>query len=113
MSRLIAGTIGFFLFGVIVAEIINNFDLFDFKLKVYWAAVPLAVGFLFHELIIKNLEHRLNTSIEDTIRYKKIIAVYYAFLWIIGLCALLATPFLWWGLIKGLAILANEGKLVF
>ena len=113
MFRLIAGMIGLFLFGVILAEVLNNFELFDFRVNVFFVALPLSLGFWFHESIIKKLEANLNSSPGDEIKYRKFIGIYYKILWLFGLIVLLGTPFLWWGAIMKLAKLANEGKLSF
>ena len=43
MSRLIAGLIGWFGLGVIITEIPNNFNLFNFRLKVHFVAVPIVL----------------------------------------------------------------------
>ena len=113
MLRLIAGTTGAFLFGIIIAEIMNHFGSFDFKLPVLLIAAPLSLGFLFHELIIKRLVDKQNSSTHDESRFQKAITIYYTVLWIIGILAVLGIPFLWWGVIKKLAVLANEGKQFF
>ena len=101
MSRLIAGVIAWFGLGVIITEILNNFNLFDFRLKVHFVAVPILLIFLLSELVKNYFKHQ------------RIITIYNLFLGLIGLIFLLSIPFLWWGVIKKLSMLANEGKKVF
>jgi len=108
MSRLIAGLIAWLGLGVIITEILNNFNLFDFRLKVHFVAGPILLIFLLSQLILKHFENKANSSIDDENKYQRIINIYYLFLGLIGLCFLLSIPFLWWGVIKKLAISANE-----
>ena len=105
--------IGWFLFGVILAEIINNLDLLELRFNVFFVAIPLPLAFLFHELVMKPLEHKVNSSGNGEAKYLKIISIYHLFLWMLGICLLLSIPFQWWEMIKKLAILANEGKKIF
>ena len=101
--------IGFFIFGVIYAEILNEFKLFDFRVNVYIFSGSLSVIFLFSELILKYFETRASLSSQDEIKLKKIKGYYYICLAFLGFILLVAMPFIWWGTIKRLADIANEG----
>jgi hypothetical protein len=103
--------IGFFVFGIISAEILNGFGLklFKFRVNVYLFAGSISLIFLFSDLTLKHLETRASTSYHDAIKFKKIKEYYYIFLAFLGVILLVALPFIWWGAIKRLADMANEG----
>ena len=109
MIRIIVCMIGFFVFGIIYAEILNEFQLFEFKINVYIIAGSISLIFLFSELIFKHLETRASLSNQDEIKFKKIKQYFYICLGFLGIILLVAVPFIWWGTIKRLADLANEG----
>jgi hypothetical protein len=100
---------GFFIFGVIYAEILNKFKLFDFRVNVYIFAGSISLIFLFSELILKHFETRASLSNQDEIKFKKIKHYYYICLAFLGIILLVAVPFIWWGAIKRLAGIAKEG----
>jgi len=101
--------IGFFIFGVIYAEILNGLKLFDFRVNVYIFAGSILLIFLFSELILKHFETRASISNQDEIKFKKIKDYYYLCLAFLGFILLVAVPFVWWGAIKRLADIANKG----
>jgi preprotein translocase subunit SecY len=101
--------IGFFIFGVIYAEILNEFKLFNFTVNPYIFAGSISLIFLFSELIIKHFQTGASLSDQDEIKFKKIKQYYYICLAFLGFVLLVATPFIWWGTIKRLADIANEG----
>lgn len=101
--------IGFFIFGVIYAEILNAFKLIDFRVNVYIFAGAISLIFLFSELILKHFETRASLSNQDESKFKKIKGYYYICLAFLGFILLVALPFIWWGTIKRLADIANEG----
>lgn len=109
MTRIIVCMIGIFVFGVIYAEILNELKLFDFRVNVYLFAGSISLIFLFSELILKHFEKRESISNQDEIRFKKIKDFYYITLALLGFILLVAAPFIWWGAIKRLAHMANEG----
>ena len=109
MIRIIVCIIGFFIFGVIYAEILNEFKLFDFRVNVYIFAGSISLIFLFSELILKHFETRASLSNQDEIKFKKIKHYYYICLAFLGIILLVAVPFIWWGAIKRLAGIAKEG----
>ena len=100
---------GFFVFGVIYAEILNEFKLFDSRVNVYIFAGSISLIFLFSELILKHFETRVSLSNQDEIKFKKIKDYYYICLAFLGFILLVALPFIWWGTIKKLADIAHEG----
>ena len=103
MGRLITGLLALFGLSVIITGAVNNFSLFDFRLKVHFVAVPILLIFLFSELVIKNFQKKANYSADDKNKYQRVITIYNLFLGLIGLIFLLSIPFLWWGVIKKLA----------
>jgi len=101
--------VGFFIFGVIYAEILNEFKLFNSRVNVYIFAGSISLIFLFSELIIKHFETRASSSNQEEIKFKKIKDYYYICLAFLGFILLIALPFIWWGTIKKLADIANAG----
>ena len=101
--------IGFFVFGVIYAEILNGLKLFEFRVNVYLFAGSISLIFLFSELILKHFETRASISNQDEIKFKKIKDYYYRCLAFLGFILLVALPFIWWGTIKRFADMANKG----
>jgi hypothetical protein len=99
--------IGFFIFGVIYGEILNEFKLFDFRVNVYIFAGSISLIFLFSELILMHFEKSASLSNQDGIRFKKIRDSYYLCLAFVGIILFVAVPFIWWGAIKRLADIAN------
>jgi len=100
--------IGFFVFGVINAEILNGLKLFEFRVNVYLFAGSISLIFLFSELILKYFETRASISNQDVIKLKTIKDYYYRCLAFLGFILLVALPFIWWGTIKRLADMANK-----
>lgn len=109
MRRIIACMIGFFIFGVIYGEILNEFKLFDGRVNVYIFAGSISLIFLFFELILRHFESMARLSNQDEIRFKKVKNYCYICLAFLGFILLAAVPFIWWGVIKKLAEAANEG----
>ena len=109
MTRIIVCLIGFFVFGVIYAEILNGLKLFEFRVNVYLFAGSISLIFLFSELILKHFETRASISNQDEIKFKKIKDYYYRCLAFLGFILLVALPFIWWGTIKRFADMANKG----
>lgn len=109
MIRIIVCIIGFFVFGVIYAEILNQLKLFGFRVNVYLFASSIAMVFLFSELILKQFKRKARLCDQDEIRFKKIENYYYVCLVFIGFILLVALPFIWWGTIIRLANTANGG----
>ena len=109
MKRIIVCIIGVFVFGVIYAEILNELKLFAFRVNVYIFAGSISIIYLFSELILKYFEKRKSISSQEESRFKKIKDFYYICLALLGFVLLVAAPFIWWGAIKRLARMANEG----
>ena len=113
MVRLIAGFIGWFGLGVIIAEALNNYNLFTFRLNAMAVAGSLAFTYVSFQMVLKGFAKRADTSAGDDKTYRKIRTIYQVVLAIIGLGGLISIPFLWWGVIKRLAMSANEGSRLF
>ena len=109
MTRIIVCIIGVFVFGVIYAEILNEVKLFDFRVNAYLFAGSISLIFLFSELILKHYEKGASKSSQDDIKFRKIKDFYYISLALLGFILLVAAPVIWWGAIKRLAHMANEG----
>lgn len=109
MIRIIVCIIGVFVFGVIYAEILNELKLFDFRVNVFFLAGLISLIFLFFELLLKYFESRESLSNQDEIKFKKIKKFYYICLALLGFILLVTVPIVWWGAIKRLAHMANEG----
>ena len=101
--------IGVFVFGIIYAEILNELKLFAFRVNAYLFAGSISLIFLFAELILMYFGKRESISNQDESRLKKIKDFYYICLALLGFILLVAAPFIWWGAIKRLAHMANEG----
>ena len=108
--RLFIGSIAWFGFGVILAEVLNNSNLFNFKLEVYLVAGSISLTFLSIKLILKIYCEKAKFSIKNEKSYTQILNVYHIFLVLIVLLGSLSLPFLWWGMIKKLAKMANAGN---
>lgn len=109
MARLIFYIIGVFVFGVIYTEILNGLKLFDFSIPVYGFAGFISLVFLFLESIMKYFEARSSRSDADEARYRKFRDYCYKWLALLGFVLLIALPFIWWGAIKRLAVMAEQG----
>ena len=113
MHRLILGVIAWFGLGVIIAEIINTVGLFEFRLKVLFVAGPITTLYLISQFALKHFERKADVSKHAEKWHRKFKTYYHVMLCVIGLCFLFSIPFLWWGVIKKLAMVANEGGRVF
>lgn len=100
MLRLIAGTLGWAGLGIIIAEVLNNLEMFQFKLNLLHALLPAAV-FLFTELLIKQMVLKKRIAADG--KYARVRRFYQWILGLIGLIFLISIPFLWWEVIKKLA----------
>ena len=108
--RLFIGSIAWFGFGVILAEVLNKFNLFNCKLEVYLVAGSISLTFLSIKLILNIYCKKAKFSIENEKSYKQILNVYHMFLVLIVLLGSLSLPLLWWGVIKKLATMPNSGN---
>ncbi len=113
MIRLIACGLGLAGFGVIIAEVINNTQLLEHRLQPYAVVIVILVIYAVHELLETRIKKK-STSPVGLDRTDKIFIVAYDVIYgLLGILMLLAIPYLWWGVIKRLAMLAKEGKSVF
>jgi len=103
MIRIIVCSIGFFVFGVLYAEILNGLNIFHFKANVYIFALLISFIFLLSELILKHFEENAKLSNNAEIKLHKIKNMYYIILSIMACVLLILIPFIWWGAIKTLA----------
>ncbi len=113
MIRLIACGLGLAGFGVIIAEIINNAQFLGIKVKPYIVVIAFLAIFTVHELFIERIKQKY-ISFAGLKRKDKIVLTLYNLIYgIIGVLMFLGIPYLWWGVIKKLAMMANEGKSPF
>jgi FtsH-binding integral membrane protein len=108
MIRLIACGLGLAGFGVIIAEIINNAQFLGIKVKPYIVVIAFLAIFTVHELFIERIKQKY-ISFAGLKRKDKIVLTLYNLIYgIIGVLMFLGIPYLWWGVIKKLAMMANE-----
>jgi len=107
MFRNLICTIGFFVFGVLYAEILNGLDIFNFKMNVYLFAGLVSLIFLMSEVVLKHLETEAKKSSIGETKLQKAKDIYYIGLGILGFVLLFLMPFVWWGAIKTLADIAK------
>ncbi len=100
-------------FGAIAAEVINSFKLFAFRVEVPFVAVPLILIFVFSELVEKRLADKADIPAEGRDRYRRIIAIHYLILALLFIALVVSVPLVWWGAIKKLATMANQGKIAY
>ena len=103
MFRNLICTTGFFVFGVLYAEILNGLNILYFKMNVYLFAGLVSLIFLVSELILKHFETEAKKSSIGEIKFQKVKDIYYIGFAILGFVLLILIPFVWWGAIKTLA----------
>ena len=84
MLRNLICTIGLFVFGVLYAEILNELNLFNFKMNAYLFASSVSVIFLISELILKHFEKEAKVSRIGEIKFQNAKDIYYIGLAISG-----------------------------
>jgi len=107
MARLIFCTIGIFVFGVIYGEILNALSIFKKNVNVYFFSGSIVLVFFLSDCLFKYFKKRAAISDQDKKRLKKIKDYYFIFMGSLGFILLIAIPFIWWGAIKRLAIMAK------
>jgi hypothetical protein len=101
--------IGFFLFGILYAEILNNLDLISYKFNPYIFGTVISLVFLISEIVLKHFQNRASLSNQNQLKFDRIRNIYYICMSIIGFILLVMVPLVWWGAIKKLAESANKG----
>jgi membrane-anchored glycerophosphoryl diester phosphodiesterase (GDPDase) len=101
--------VGFFLFGVLYAEIISSFYVSHFRINAYSFGTFISLVYLISEVILKHLEDRAKLSNPDHNKYIKVRKIYYIIMCIMGFILFVMVPFVWWGAIRKLAESANKG----
>lgn len=109
MIRMFVFFIAWFGFGVIAAEIFNSFEILSHRINVLVIAVPIALIYLFSQILMEYLKNRAGKSRADEKRYLMVKKQYYLLLGFIGLFVFFIVPFVWWGVIEKLANLAGDG----
>lgn len=108
MARLIAGVLGCFGIGIIIAETTNNFNIINYRINAIIFATLLSVSYLLFQLIIKYYSEKSDAPVYATKNLTRATRIYQICYWIVGLACLAGIPFIWWGVIKRLATLANK-----
>ncbi|MCB2228413.1 MAG: hypothetical protein KQH53_17165 [Desulfarculaceae bacterium] len=113
MLRIITSMLGVLGLSVIITESLNHFHLFGFPLKIPYLAVPGLLIYLWYEFsenILPGWMERRPGSVPKLARMIQANRIV-IFLLFIGLAVLL--PLLWWGVIRKMAAMANQGKVVY
>ncbi|MHC4458917.1 MAG: hypothetical protein ACYS0I_17890 [Planctomycetota bacterium] len=113
MIRLITCGLGLAGFGVIIAEVINNAQLLEHRIQPYAVVTVILVIYASHELLETRIKKKSTSPVGLDRKDKILIAVYDVIYGLLGILVLLGIPYLWWGVIKRLAMLANQGKSPF
>ncbi len=113
ISRLIACILGLLGFSVIIAECLNSFELFDFRVKIAFVAVPLLLVFLLSELVHNILKKKMDSSAAGKKKYQRLVTIYNLILFLLFIALVVSIPFLWWGVIEKLAGMANQGNVAY
>ena len=113
MIRIIVGGIAWFGFGIILAEIMNNFGFLNLDLEPVYIAGFLAFVFLSFKLTLGYYEQKSGLSKEEKAKYKKLFQVYEILIMILGVLFSILIPFLWFGVIRKLAAIANGSGNIF
>lgn len=108
MTRIIVGAIAWFGFGIILAEVLNNFELVKLRIDPASFAGFLSAVFLMFKLSLRYYEKKSGLSHADKKKFKKIFRIYEVLIMLIGILLFILIPFLWFGVIKRLAMIANE-----
>lgn len=103
MGRILVGTLAWFGFGVIAVEMVNNYDIFVFKINAVLVAVIMALVCFISQLILSRYKEKSMASADGEKAYKKILVRYYFILGLIGFIAFISIPVIWWGVMKQLA----------
>ena len=107
--RYIVCVIGIFVFGVIYGEILNALHIFDLNVNVYLFAGSISFTYLFMDFTFRYFENQSSKSNKNKEKLRKMRDFYYIFLAFLGFILFILVPIVWWGAVKQLAIMANEG----
>ncbi len=108
-SRIFAGSIAWFGLGVILAESLNASALLGLRLNAVSAGGAISAIYLLSQILLRHLEKKAGLSEKNQKNYARISRLYRIALWVLGLSCMVSIPFLWWGVIKKLAVSAKEG----
>jgi len=113
MPRLIVGMMMWFGMGIVVAEVLRNFGFDPFHLTPAALAAAFSLLFLFSDRLLHHLKNGSRGSGDPEGAYRKTVDLFEYLKFILTVLILLFIPFLWWGVIRKLAVIANEGKKAF
>jgi len=108
MGGIVAISLGWFGLGFIIVEIMNSSNVIDYKLNATPIAALISLTYLFFQLALKFFKRKSSLVLHENKKYHIIKTVYQILYFIIGVACLISIPFIWWGVIKKLAISANE-----
>ena len=103
MIRIVVTAIGWFGFGIILAEIFNNMSQIQFRFEPVIFAGILSMVYMAFKLVLGRLECRPEEDEKGSIRYHKILKTYEFLMVVLSIFFLILIPFIWFGVIKKLA----------
>ena len=103
---MMAGIIGWAGFGVIVVEVVNHSEILNFRLDVPLAVIAILILYLLYEFTLLRIRAGRKLDPDSPNLFTRIGKGYKFLIGLAGLCVLITIPFLWWGVIKRLAMTA-------
>ena len=100
MGPFIARAVMWLVFGFLIANIINEFKVFNATVPWYAVMSPVMLLFGLQEAILKRLEIKRRALTDADIQESKTFKLLYILVWIFVICLLLSIPLVWWGVIK-------------
>ena len=106
MTRLVAGVIGWAGFGVIVVEVVNHAGILGFRLNMPLMVIAILILYLLYEFTLLQVQAARKLDPDSQTLFIRVGKGYMFLLGLAGLCFLISIPFVWWGVIKQLAMTA-------
>ena len=99
-------------FSVIITESINSFHLFEFRIALPFIAVPFLILFMCYLYTEKIIQRRLESH-DNLNQHRKLILISRLIFLSVFIFLVVLVPLIWWGAIRKLATIANEGKVAY
>jgi hypothetical protein len=96
-------------FSFIVVVVINSANLLPFKLDVPFVCGSVVLIHIWSRIYIRYLKKKAEVSSSGRKTLKGARAIYRVVQGVIGIGVLVSLPFLWWGVIKRLAMVTGKG----
>ncbi len=113
MGKFFAGLVGWSGLGIIITEILNSAQLFEFRLNPYWLTLLIIMLYCASIWISKQANREPDTTSSYQAFWRNLNSFNKWLYGLIGLIAILSIPYLWWLVIKKLSGLAAEGIRLF